>query len=84
MSTDPYPEHTKQLAILDRSQAIGDFLDNSSYVLAEWRTFDDSEDPHLTPVGKPIQQILADYFEIDLTKIEKEKRAMLAALRGEE
>lgn len=33
-------------------------------------------------VGQSIQQILADYFEIDLGKIEAEKRAMLDAIRA--
>jgi hypothetical protein len=37
----------------------------------------------LMMASTPIRGVLADYFEIDLKKIEDEKRAMLAALRGE-
>jgi hypothetical protein len=33
-------------------------------------------------VGRPVTQILADYFEVDLAKIECEKRAMLDSLRA--
>lgn len=35
-----------------------------------------------TPAHKSIEQILAEYFDIDLAKIEAEKRAMLEALRA--
>jgi hypothetical protein len=34
------------------------------------------------PAHKPINQILAEYFDIDLDKIEAEKRQMLDALRA--
>lgn len=89
---DPYPEHTKLRAVADESQAIGEFIESSGYVLCELRTFiepiDDEPggrtfetEPRLVLVGKPIQQILADYFEIDLDKIEFEKRAILDTLR---
>jgi hypothetical protein len=39
-----------------------------------WRT-------EFVPVGRPINELLADYFGIDLRKIEQEKRAMLDAMR---
>ncbi len=35
------------------------------------------------PYNKPIERILAEYFEIDLDKLELEKRAMLDELRKE-
>jgi hypothetical protein len=34
------------------------------------------------PIDKPIQTILAEYFEINLNEIEGEKRAMLDELRA--
>lgn len=37
---------------------------------------------HLVPVGKSINQILAEFHGIDLDRIEEEKRAMLKALRS--
>jgi hypothetical protein len=37
---------------------------------------------HLYSDGMSITRILANYFDIDLTKIEEEKRAMLASLGG--
>lgn len=79
---DPYPEHTRQSAVLDQAQAIGQFLDESGYILAEYQQIDGYSEEVLMPVVTPVQQILAAYFGIDLSKIETEKRAMLAALAG--
>lgn len=78
---DPYPEHTKLQTLAEQSQAIGEFLDGSPYILAEYRGMENRAEPQLLPVNKSIQQILADYFEIDLKKIETERQAMLASLQ---
>ncbi|WP_314191957.1 hypothetical protein [uncultured Arthrobacter sp.] len=81
-TTEPYPEHAKQAAVVDESEAIGRFLDEGPYVLAEYREFDDRREPQLVPVAKSLQQVLADWFGIDLKKIEEEKRRMLESLRA--
>lgn len=112
---DPYPEHTKQAAIKDASQAIGEFLDFGLPKLgggmavyervtydcecswcakgagsrSAWHTEDEKEAivdgvvqvTAWQPTHRSIQRILADYFEIDLDKIEAEKRDMLDRLR---
>jgi hypothetical protein len=112
-----YPEHDKLTAIKDESQSIGEFIETSGYILAQyreagdngqppyvWRPWADKEEAptvndyadgrakhnpayeswgeHLVPVGLPITQILAAYFDIDLRKIEDEKRTMLDQLRA--
>lgn len=80
---DPYPEHTRQTEILGDADAIGQFIESTEYVLAEYRTFDDDDrGPQLVPVATPIVQILAAHFGIDLAKIETEKRAMLALMNA--
>jgi len=75
------PEHEKLAKVKDKSQAIGEFL--------TWLTHDrgceiceylDDEDPeHLVfmPVRDGIQELLADYFGIDLDLLEMEKQALL-------
>ena len=73
---EKYPEHMKFDKVRDESQAIGLFLDQSEYVLATWP--DDSRYP--VPVHKSINDILAEYFEIDMKVLEDEKQRMLAAL----
>ena len=91
MDVEQYPEHKKLQAISDESQTVGEFLETAGYTLCELRTFTEPLDdigntyetrPQFVPVSKSIQQILADYFEIDLTKIETEKRTMLDAIRA--
>lgn len=75
-----YPEHEKLKAIQDESQAIGQFLDvlaHQGLFLASYTLV--SEYP--VPTRKSTQQILADYFEIDLVKLEKEKEKMLKKTR---
>lgn len=79
-SIDPYPEHTRQSAVLAEAEAIGRFLDETSYILAEFRMTPGYSEEQLMPVNASVQQILAKYFGIDLGKIEAEKRAMIAAL----
>jgi hypothetical protein len=74
-----YPEHEKLHAVKDKSQAIGEFLEwlGGRYVFANYRK--DSE--WLRPENLNIQRELAEYFEIDLDKIEEEKQAILAEVR---
>ena len=79
-----YPEHEKLKAVQEESQAIGAFLDSLAeygYVLCEQTHFEGFRDPSFVPTGRPIPEILARYFKIDLTKIEAEKRQMLERLR---
>lgn len=75
------PECDKMRAARDTSQAIGSFLDwlehETDMVVCY---FEDSRDEYL-PVRKTIKQLLADYFEIDLNKVEEEKRALLELQR---
>lgn len=79
-----YPEHEKLSAISDASQTIGaflDFLTEQDLVISLWIETGELRDPQLVPVSKTTSQILADYFGIDLARIETEKRAMLESLR---
>lgn len=76
----PTPELDKMLAVNDKSQVIGEFLDwlrnDKDYVLAEYCTDDDN----LYPTHSSIETLLADFFGIDLKKIEEERRAILKSL----
>lgn len=80
MTDDPYPEHTKMKAIQDKSQVIGEFLENTDYILAQYDENNGGGEDLLWPITKTTEQILADYFGIDLDKIEAERFQMLAAL----
>lgn len=74
-----FPEHEKIDKVKDKSQAIGAFLEWLSYTKGYFIAEGDSDGLHHT--GISIQQILAEYFEIDLNLIEREKRKMLEILR---
>lgn len=77
-----YPEHDKLSEVKDISQEIGMFLDLGlpamGLVLAQL----DPESDRLWPTHISIEKILAEYFDIDLDRIDEEKRAMLEALRA--
>ncbi len=91
-----YPEHDKLQKVRDNSQEIGCFLEwlNSTKQihLAKWVDVEYTDEDRF---GRPkkiirnelcvqptdINAILAEYFNIDLKKLEEEKRAMLDEIR---
>lgn len=75
-------ECEKLVNVSEQSQKIGEFLDwllnEKGYVLAKWnesRYTDRLLDQHVS-----INSLLADYFKIDLNKVELERRALLRDL----
>jgi hypothetical protein len=78
MADGQYPEHERMAKIVDASQQIGEFIENGGYVLAHY-----NDSGRLVPDQRTTFEILADFFDIDLDKIESEKRAMLDAIRKE-
>ena len=89
------PELDKMREVHEQSQTIGEFLDTSEYVLARWvdcsREFHEGadisygrcpEDHHLVEVHQTIEEVLAEYFGIDLEKVEAERQAILDVLRA--
>jgi hypothetical protein len=83
MATKPlYPPETaecdKMLKVQAKSQAIGEFLEwlgSNEVVLARWQR--SRIEDRLMPLGASTENLLAEFFEIDLAKVEKEKRAIL-------
>jgi hypothetical protein len=77
-----YPEHEKLKVVQDQSQQIGNFLDwlSENQLTICNLTSGRIEDQYL-PTRRNQEELLADYFDIDLQKIESEKRKMLKELR---
>lgn len=75
----PTPELDKMQKVKDQSQVVGAFLDwlqnETDMVIGAW------ERERMYPVHKSIEELLAEYFEIDLNKVERERRALLDAIR---
>lgn len=75
------PELDKQHEAIEHGAAhrIGEFIDwlrEQGYILAKYDAVDDLYDTNMPP-----KDLLADYFKIDLAKIEQEKRALLDHIR---
>lgn len=85
-------ECEKASKVAEESRTIGNFLDwlmnerQPSVVLAVWEDYEDLDDTVLCPIieGNSIEKLLAEYFGIDLNKMEKEKKALLEGLRVKE
>jgi len=89
------PEHEKLHKVQEKSQAIGEFLEwlteEKRYSICQYvNTIGevDCEGEEIRfpvkgylPILERIEQLLAEYFDIDLDKLELEKRAMLDELR---
>jgi hypothetical protein len=82
-----YPEHEKLEKIKDFSQSCGEFLDwlqnekevfLSVYFESGWQR----DEGFLYRSGSTVQDLLAEFFNIDREKLEDEKMAMLEELRS--
>lgn len=89
MSKTKYPECEKMNAVSEDSNKIGAFLDwlNNEQCVVLARYYDDVEcenceetSKQLLPIRLSIEELLAEYFDIDLDKVEKERREILERL----
>ena len=83
MSKSPQPECPeceKLSAVADESNNIGDFLDwldNKGFLFCKYDKYEES----YYPTYPDTQKLLAEYFNIDLNKVEQERRALLQWLQ---
>lgn len=79
-----YPMIERHGSALPSMGVITDFLDwlweNKRYELAAWKPSGQS----MLPVLEGRERLLQEYFEIDATALENERRAMLAARQKDE
>ena len=74
-------ECDKMLAVRDESHTLSMFLDwliDQGIRLARY-----DDDDRLCPIIKTFERLLAEYFEIDLDKVEEERRALLDQLASQ-
>lgn len=82
MEEQDYPEHIKVSGIKNYSQVIGEFLEwqqSQGLVIAKY-----NQDGYLVPSFKTIQDLLAEFFEIDQNKLEEERKQMLYAITAQQ
>lgn len=82
----PTPECDRLAAVREDSQMIGEFLDwlNSAkgYRLCTLERRPWMDEPETwQPIYIGIERVLAEYFSINLDKVEQEKRLVLEAIR---
>ncbi len=79
------PELAKLLEVKGDSQRIGDFLEwlsGEEITLAKWTGEDCMEcGGSLMDITQTREQLLANYFKIDLVKCEQERQTLLNAVR---
>jgi hypothetical protein len=79
------PECDKLLKAAPESQKLGEFIDwltdNGYHLCTQQKTEGEPSEQYL-PCHENIEEILALYFDIDLKKVEQEKRALLDAIRA--
>ena len=73
--------------VSENSQRIGEFLEwlaEQEIILAEWtgNEYNECGDEPLMRISQTREQLLANYFEIDLAKAEQERQALLDAIRA--
>lgn len=77
--TSPWPEHDKLREAADKSQAIGEFLDE--FLPRMGIHLCAIEEESYWPIRTPITRLLAQFFGIDEEKLEAEKRQILEMQR---
>ena len=74
------------VAVQERSRELSNFVDwlrEQGYAICEKIDYDGSTYPAIqwAPLYKSYEQLFADYFGIDLKKVEEERRALLEEIR---
>lgn len=78
-NSKPYPEHEKLSGINEQSQWLGSFIEWGQEQGWSFRQYDEETD-NWYRIRKTIEQMLSEYFKIDLVKLEEEKVQMLKQL----
>jgi len=82
-----YLEHEKLQKVKDKSQVIGEFLDwltdEKAITFCKWQEDEEeiAEGTGYYPIYTDTNKLLAEFFEIDLDKLEKEKVDMLETFK---
>ena len=82
-----YPECEKLKAVSDKSQVVGEFLEwlqyEKEFMIAKHVENEDEDGAdYLAPMHINTERLLAEFFDIDMDKVETERRAMLESIRN--
>ena len=82
-----YPECEKLASAHEESQVLGEFLEwlkRKYYICNFVEESDEVEEACFYPTHHSIEKLLAEYFNIDLDKVEEERRQILDEIRNKE
>lgn len=78
-----YPECEKLAKVAKQSQVLGEFLNwlkgFKEFELAKWNLHGEDR---LVPMHDSTESLLAEFFGIDMDKVEKERQQIIDGLRG--
>lgn len=80
------PECDKMIAIQDKSMILSNFVDwlgSSGYAICTFEETPGYPKEQWISIRKSYEKLFAEYFGIDLKKVEQEKRAVLESLRNQ-
>jgi len=79
-----YPECEKMTSVRGSADIVGEFLDwlsnKKEYSICGFYS-EEPDEGEYHPIDLNIEQLLAEFFEIDLNKVEEEKRQILGDIR---
>ena len=80
------PECEKMRVVQKQSQAIGEFLEwlqeETDYTICRFEG-DEHGNGRYYPAHVIVEKVLAEFFDIDLNKVEEERRAILAYMEAQ-
>ena len=82
-----YPECEKLAGVSPQSNVVGEFLDwlshKKEYTICGFYS-EEPDEGEYHPIDLNIEQLLAEFFEVDLNKVEEERRQILDDIRKKE
>jgi hypothetical protein len=79
------PECDKMIEVQDQSNTLSafvDWLNENGYTICTLEETDGYPKEQFIPHREPYEKLFAKYFNIDLNKVEKERCALLEAIRA--
>ncbi len=79
------PECDKMIGVQDQSDTLTSFVDwlnENGYTICTLEKTDGYPREQYIPHRETYEKLFAEYFNIDLNKVEKERRALLEAIRA--
>ena len=78
------PEAEKLVKVSEKMQEVGEFMEwlgQRGIFLYEWQAKLGSTPEGFKPIEQPIERLIAEFYDIDMNKVEDERRALIDWMR---